>query len=167
MSSSSEQRRRWISAISRDDLTEGKRENDRVCSKHFVSGEPAKEWDRFNVDWDPTQNLGHHKLRGDPEKVAERANRAAQRRKRKKEVLEKEISEKRKRISEPGKPVEEIFQGVAEAPVTRLIALRTPVFTRSRQARIRRNSVRLQLQNLRQVVPSGSNAWVASRLSTV
>ena len=59
----SERRRRWISAISRDDLTEWKSENDHVCSKHFVSGEPAKEWDRFNVDWVPTQNLGHHKLR--------------------------------------------------------------------------------------------------------
>ena len=84
----SERRRRWISAISRDDLTEEKSKNDRVCSKHFVSGEPAKEWDRFNVDWVPTQNLGHRKLRGDPEKVSERANRAAERRKHQQEVLE-------------------------------------------------------------------------------
>ena len=131
----SERRRRWISAISRDDLTEGKRENDRVCSKHFVSGEPAKEWDRFNVDWTvPTQYLGHHKLCGDPEKVAERANRAAQRRKRKQEVLEKEISEKRKRVSEPGKPVEEIFQGVAEAPVTADCPSDTSIYSESTSA---------------------------------
>ena len=130
----SERRRRWISAISRDDLTEGKRENDRVCSKHFVSGEPAKEWDRFNVDWVPTQNLGHHKLRGDPEKVAERANRAAQRRKRKQEVLEKEISEKRKRVSEPDKPVEEIFQGVAEAPVAADCPSDTSIYSESTSA---------------------------------
>ena len=33
-----ERRRRWISAISRDDLTDSILENDRVCSKHFVSG---------------------------------------------------------------------------------------------------------------------------------
>ena len=76
-----ERRRGWISAIRRDDLTEGKNENDRFCSKHFVSGEPAKEWGRFNVGCVPTQKLVHHKLRGDPEKVVERANRAAQRRK--------------------------------------------------------------------------------------
>ena len=29
-------RRAWISAISRDDLTEDKLENERVCSRHFV-----------------------------------------------------------------------------------------------------------------------------------
>ena len=31
-----ERRRKWISAISRDDLTEKILENDRVCSEHFV-----------------------------------------------------------------------------------------------------------------------------------
>ncbi len=51
----------WLSAISRDDLTDGKLENDRVCSKHFVSGRPAKDWDRFDVDWVPTLHLGHSK----------------------------------------------------------------------------------------------------------
>ena len=37
-----ERRRKWISAISREDLTEKKLSNDRVCSVHFVSGKPAK-----------------------------------------------------------------------------------------------------------------------------
>ena len=55
----SERRRRWISAISREVLTNSILENDRACSKHFVSGEPAKDWDRFNVDWFPTLCLGH------------------------------------------------------------------------------------------------------------
>ena len=31
-------RRAWISAISHHDLTDDKLENERVCSKHFVSG---------------------------------------------------------------------------------------------------------------------------------
>ena len=61
----STRRRLWISAISRDELTEEKLENDRVCCQHFVSGEPAKEWDRHNVHWVPTLNLGHDKLKHD------------------------------------------------------------------------------------------------------
>ena len=35
-------RRAWLSAISRDDLTEDKLENETVCSRHFVSGQAAK-----------------------------------------------------------------------------------------------------------------------------
>ena len=33
-------RRAWISAISRDDLTD---DNERVCSRHFVSGQAVKQ----------------------------------------------------------------------------------------------------------------------------
>ena len=58
---SEERRSRWISAISRDDLTEEILENDRVCEKHFVSGRAAKSWDKFNIDWVPTLLLGHKK----------------------------------------------------------------------------------------------------------
>ena len=47
---SAERRLRWISAISRDDLTNTILENDRVCGKHFVSGKAAKSCDKFNVD---------------------------------------------------------------------------------------------------------------------
>ena len=116
----STRRRLWISAISRDDLTEEKLENDRVCSQHFASGEPAKEWDRHNVDWVPTLNLGHDKLKhklqvGEAEKVAKRAERAANRRKRRQEIIEKEIPDKLKKINEPGKPVKDIFQHVTQS----------------------------------------------------
>ena len=52
-----ERRMRWISAISRGDLTELKLKNERVCSPHFVSGKPAQLWDKFNIDWVPTLNL--------------------------------------------------------------------------------------------------------------
>ena len=54
-------RRAWISAISRDDLTDDKLENERVCSRHFVSGQAAKQWDQFDIDWVPTLHLGHTK----------------------------------------------------------------------------------------------------------
>ena len=39
-------RRAWISAISRDDLTDDNLENERVCSRHFLSGQAAKQWDQ-------------------------------------------------------------------------------------------------------------------------
>ena len=58
---SKERRSLWISAISRDDLTEEILANDRICGRHFVSGKAAKSWDRFNIDWIPTLNLGHEK----------------------------------------------------------------------------------------------------------
>ena len=43
-----ERRSRWISAISRSDLTEKILANDRVCSRHFVSGRAAKSWNKYN-----------------------------------------------------------------------------------------------------------------------
>ena len=47
-----------ISAISRDDTdTKNVLENERVCERHFVSGRPSPNWDKFNVDWIPTLNL--------------------------------------------------------------------------------------------------------------
>ena len=52
-----ERRRLWISAISRDDLTEKILNNDRVCDQHFHSGTAAPLWDRHNIDWVPTLNL--------------------------------------------------------------------------------------------------------------
>ena len=56
-----ERQMQWIAAVSRDHLTEQILKNDCVCSRHFVPGKPAKDIDRFNVDWVPTLNLGHSK----------------------------------------------------------------------------------------------------------
>ena len=56
-----ERRRRWLSAISRDGLTENLIQSGRVCSQHFAQGKPAASWDKWNVDWVPTLNLGHSK----------------------------------------------------------------------------------------------------------
>ena len=47
--------------ISRDDLTELKLQNERVCNPYFVSGKPAQSWDTFNFDWVPTLIFGHMK----------------------------------------------------------------------------------------------------------
>lgn len=52
---------KWISAISRGDLTETILEHGQVCGKHFISGEAAKLWDRYDPDWVPNQSLGHEK----------------------------------------------------------------------------------------------------------
>ena len=106
----SERRRMWISAISREDLTDDILERVRVCSQHFVSGEAAKDWDRFNVDWVPTLHLGHSKQHvQDPEEAAARAQRAANRRKRRAEISEKEVEEKGKRVDATGETADEIF----------------------------------------------------------
>ena len=109
-------RRAWLSAISRDDLTEDKLENERVCYRHFVSGQAAKRWDQFDVDWVPTLHLGHtKKLRQvDPQLDADRA----ERRKRRQEKIEQEISEKVKKLNEPGETVESIFYEIEDTCTT-------------------------------------------------
>ena len=78
-----ERRERWISAISRDDLSEKILNSDKICSRHFVSGCPAKSWDFYNIDWVPTLHLGHSKFPPvDVKGKEERAERAKSRRKR-------------------------------------------------------------------------------------
>ena len=70
----------FISAISRDDLTDSILENDRICSRHFISGKPADLEDELNPDWLPTQNLGHSKVDSDRAIASlERFQRAASR----------------------------------------------------------------------------------------
>ena len=103
-----ERRQAWISAISRDDLTEEKLRNDKVCSRHFVSGKASKVWERYNVDWIPTLQLGHSKKQKklkDPQLNVARA----ERRKRRNETIEKEVQEKIKKLDKPGETVESIF----------------------------------------------------------
>ena len=62
---STERRRKWLSAISRQDLTDKILQNDRVYGEHFHSGKAAPLWDKFNVDWVPSLNLGHQKPKVD------------------------------------------------------------------------------------------------------
>lgn len=51
---SHERRSRWISAISRADVTEKILENDRVYGRHFVSGKATAIWGKYKVAWVPT-----------------------------------------------------------------------------------------------------------------
>ena len=53
----------FLAAISRADLMTSKLENGRICSRHFVSGQPADLFDELNPDWLPTLNLGHSKVK--------------------------------------------------------------------------------------------------------
>ena len=108
---STKRRTKWIAAISRDDLTEQILKNNRVCSRHFVSSRPAKPWDKYNVDWVPTLNLGHTKRKaGDTGKaVQERAERAKVRRTKKLDEAKTTIEEKRLRLNDEGTQVSNIL----------------------------------------------------------
>lgn len=61
----------YLAAISRGDVTEKILSNDRICSRHFVSGKPADLEDETNPDWLPSLNLGHSKVSDKQVKVAE------------------------------------------------------------------------------------------------
>ena len=60
---STQRRDGYLAAISRDNLTAEMLENSdyRVCSNHFVDGEPAKLYDFTNPNCLPTLKLGHTK----------------------------------------------------------------------------------------------------------
>ena len=60
-----------------------------------VSGEPAKDWNRFDIDWVPTQKVGHSKQQDDVNVERD------ERRKRRQERIEKQIAAKLQKISEP------------------------------------------------------------------
>ena len=107
---SRERRERWIAAISRDDITsKDVLSNERVCGRHFVSGQSAKPWDKYNVDWVPTLNLGKTKYQQENHDIKEaRAKRAKERRKRSLERQEREAAEKRKKIDVSGLPVRDM-----------------------------------------------------------
>lgn len=51
----------FLAAISREGLTQKVLANDRICSRHFISGKPAALYDDTNPDWLPTLHLGHCK----------------------------------------------------------------------------------------------------------
>lgn len=105
-----ERRNLWISAIDRADLkTKNVLQNERVCSRHFVSGRPAANWDRFNEDWVPTLHLTKKEYKKkDAEAAAERSERAKARRKSAIERQEQEAAKKRKYLNESGERIVDI-----------------------------------------------------------
>ena len=105
-----ERRMKWLSAISRVGLTEGILRNDRVCSRHFVSGRPAANWDKYNVDWVPSLHLGHDKKgKTDLELQAARSDRVKTRRKRRHEQALTETAAKVQLLDVDGKMVKELI----------------------------------------------------------
>ena len=113
-----ERRERWILAISRDDTrTKEVLESERVCGRHFVSGKPARSWDKHNVDWKPTLNLGKKIYKEKKvEAATERAERAKARRKSAIERQEQEAAKKRNILNQTGKRVCDIdFAGAASS----------------------------------------------------
>ena len=91
-----DRRNAWISQISRDD-TKWKDilKSERVCGRHFVSGKPALLWDRYNVDWKPTLNLGKkdYSKEHDLQAAAARADRAKDRDQARQSLLEQQQRE--------------------------------------------------------------------------
>ena len=109
---SAERRRRWLTAISRDDLTDKILEYDHVSGEHFHSGKAAPLWDKWNVNWVPSLKLGHEKLKVSEASVQqsqEKARRATERRKR---MVEKDaeinVAEKQPKRNEPGLTVQSL-----------------------------------------------------------
>ena len=74
-------RRRYgfLAAISREDLDLNNLDKYRVCSNHFVFGEPADLTDFTNCDWLPTTLLGHTKTLPPTKAQSERYERAQRR----------------------------------------------------------------------------------------
>lgn len=74
-----------------------------------MSGQSAKPWDKYNVDWVPTLNLGKTKYQQENHDIKEaRAKRAKERRKRSLERQEREAAKKRKKIDVSGLPVRDV-----------------------------------------------------------
>ena len=110
-----ERRNRWISALSRGDTEEkGILESERVCDRHFVSGKAAAVWNKNNIDWVLTLNLGKRDYKGNERKeqtqkaAEESAKRAKERRKRSIERQEVEVAKKRKHQNVSGDRVVDI-----------------------------------------------------------
>ncbi|XP_068688434.1 uncharacterized protein [Montipora foliosa] len=115
-----ERRRLWISAISRADLTDKILNSDKVCDQHFHSGTAAPLWDRYNIDWVPTLNLGHDKTATQSEQHQAqsreaRAERSKERRKRHAEQQEQERSLKQQKLNEPGVPLADFAAEIESA----------------------------------------------------
>ena len=54
---SRKRRAEFLMAIKREGLMDKNLENDRVCSRHFITGKPATLEDDMHPDWLPTQHL--------------------------------------------------------------------------------------------------------------
>ena len=70
----------FLAAISRKDIDVNGLHKYRICSRHFISGEPAALYDQSNPDWLPTLNLGYDRMSASKSSVqVERWQRARER----------------------------------------------------------------------------------------
>ena len=60
---SERRRREWLAAIQRQDIKPENYLYTRVCSEHFVSGQPSTLYENTHPDWAPSRNLGHDEKR--------------------------------------------------------------------------------------------------------
>ncbi|PFX23733.1 uncharacterized protein LOC111332580 [Stylophora pistillata] len=96
----------WLSAISGVGLTEDILKNDRACCRHFVSGRPAANWDKYNVHWVPSLHQGHdRKGKTDLELQATWSDRVKTRRKRRHKQALNETAAKVQLLDVDGKMV--------------------------------------------------------------
>ncbi|XP_060761603.1 uncharacterized protein LOC132871453 [Neoarius graeffei] len=106
-----EQRRNeWLKRIGREDLnlkTPEKFPNTRICSEHFISGEPASLIDTENPDWAPSKQLGHD-LGRTPTKVRRARNILKEQRR-----LRAESAEALLQLSEKLSPVQNVHMAPA------------------------------------------------------
>ncbi|XP_061696017.1 52 kDa repressor of the inhibitor of the protein kinase-like [Syngnathoides biaculeatus] len=83
MELSKKRQQKWLANIQRADLNEARvhKANGylKVCSDHFVSGEPSKLYDKDSVDWAPTVKLGHNNVNCPREADLQRTERMNQR----------------------------------------------------------------------------------------
>ena len=56
---SKKRREEWLARIRRCDIPQSNLPYTRVCSDHFINGEPSKLYDNTNPDWAPTLKLGY------------------------------------------------------------------------------------------------------------
>ena len=56
---SKERQRKWLNAIHRSDINPASHRHVRVCSDHFITGQPSHLEDTGNPDWVPTRKLGY------------------------------------------------------------------------------------------------------------
>ena len=104
-------REKWIQAISQGDKkAKDTLKSKQVCNKHFVSGKPSPYWDKHNIDWVPTLELGKksYGCEIDYEARAERQERVKKREKYAIEQQECEVAEKCWKLSESSLPVAQI-----------------------------------------------------------
>ncbi|XP_044761286.1 uncharacterized protein LOC123318667 [Coccinella septempunctata] len=79
---SQQRREAWRKALKRVDFHESAQKYARICSRHFITGEPAHLEDNANPDWVPNQHMGYNTAHPLNVQAVERHTRKANRTKR-------------------------------------------------------------------------------------